>query len=83
MKTELVRIGNSRGVRIPKPIIEQCGLGDEVELQIEENRIVISAGRVPRKGWDDAFRAAQPSESDPLLLGLVPANEFDHEEWKW
>jgi len=83
MKTELVRIGNSRGIRIPKPIIEQCRLGDTVDLRIEQDRLVISADRVPRQGWEEAFRTAGPSDSDPLLLASVPANQFDREEWKW
>ncbi len=42
MKTELVRIGNSRGIRIPKPLIEQCGLGNNVELRVENDSLVIS-----------------------------------------
>jgi antitoxin MazE len=83
MKTELVRIGNSRGIRIPKPIIEQCGLGDTVELRIEEDRLIIYADRAPRRGWDEAFRAAGSSDDDPLVLGSVPANQFDRQEWKW
>ncbi len=58
MKTELVRIGNSRGIRIPKPIIEQCRLGDKVEMRVEDDRVVISSERAPRQGWDEAFRAA-------------------------
>ncbi len=43
MKTQLVRIGNSRGIRIPKPLIEQCRFGNEVELQVENERLIISA----------------------------------------
>jgi len=83
VKTELVRIGNSRGIRIPKPIIEQCGLGDRVEMRVEEDRLVISSERLPRQGWDEAFRAAGPAEGDELLLPSVPPNKFDREEWKW
>jgi antitoxin MazE len=83
MKTELVRIGNSRGIRIPKPLIEQCRLGDTVELRIEKDRLVISSDRVPRRGWDQAFRAAGSAECDELLLKSLPANKFDLEEWKW
>jgi antitoxin MazE len=83
MKTDLVRIGNSRGIRIPKPIIEQCGLEDEVELRVEDDRLVIFAGRRPRQGWEKAFRAAGSAENDPLLLESIPANKFDREEWTW
>ncbi len=56
MKTELVRIGNSRGIRIPKPLIEQCGLGNNVELRVENDSLVISPERRPRQGWEEAFR---------------------------
>ncbi len=83
MKTELVRIGNSRGIRIPKPIIEQCRLGDNVELRIEDNRLIIYSQRAPRDGWDSAFRAAGASESDQLLLRSVAPGKFDREEWTW
>jgi len=83
VKTELVRIGNSRGIRIPKPIIEQCRLGDTVELRIEKDRLVISPGRSPRQGWDEAFRAAGATDGDKLLLEPLPPNKFDREEWKW
>jgi antitoxin MazE len=82
VEIELVRIGNSRGVRIPKPLIEQCGLGDTVELQVEEDRIVISSRRRPRQGWRDAFVRAGSPASDELLLE-PGANQFDREECTW
>jgi antitoxin MazE len=83
MKTELVRVGNSRGIRIPKPIIEQCRLGNTVELRIEDDRLIISSERRPWHDWADAFRAAGAAEQDQLLLASVPANKFVREEWKW
>jgi antitoxin MazE len=82
MRTGLVRIGNSRGVRIPKPLIEQCGLGETVDLRIENDCLVISPQRRPRQGWEEAFRAAGPAVHDELLLQTGP-NEFDRKEWKW
>jgi antitoxin MazE len=83
MKAELVRIGNSRGIRIPKPLIEQCGLGETVELRVDNNCLVISPVRRPRQGWAEAFRAAGSSEHDELLLEGGEPNEFDREEWQW
>jgi len=83
MRTELVRIGNSRGVRIPKPLIEQCGLRDRVELRVENNRLVISPERQPRQGWDEALRAAGPAIDDEVMLDGTGSNRFDREEWKW
>ncbi len=83
MKTELVRIGNSRGIRLPKPLIEQCGLESTVELSVENDRLVISPGRRLRSGWAEAFAKAGSSKKDELLLGSVDANEFDRSDWKW
>ena len=83
MKLELVRIGNSRGIRIPKPILEQCGFQDAVELRIEDDHQVITKQHAPREGWEEAFRAAGPSTHDELLLGTLPMNNFDREDWEW
>ena len=83
MRAELVRIGNSRGVRIPKPLIEQCGLEGTVELSVENDRLVISPGRRLRQGWIEAFQAAGSAEHDELLLEPMGASEFDRKEWKW
>ncbi|MGH9529411.1 MAG: AbrB/MazE/SpoVT family DNA-binding domain-containing protein [Terriglobales bacterium] len=83
MKTELVRIGNSRGIRIPKPLIEQCGLGDEVDLRVENERLIISPERARRAGWEERFRAAGPSSKDEHLLVTAGANDFDRKEWRW
>ncbi len=81
MKVELVRIGNSRGVRIPKPIIEQCGFGDTVDLRVENKCVVIAPECVPRQQWDEAFAAAGSAAEDELLLDFP--NEFDEKEWRW
>ena len=82
MKTDLIRIGNSRGVRIPKPLIEECELGDRVELHVEGDRIVIAPERRARAGWEDRFRVAAQEDAE-LLLGSGFPNKFDHKEWNW
>jgi antitoxin MazE len=83
MKTNLIRIGNSRGIRIPKPVIEECQLGGTVDLRTEDNRLVISAESSTRAGWEEAFQQAASKKRKPLLLERLPANEFDREEWTW
>jgi antitoxin MazE len=83
MRIELVRIGNSRGIRIPKPLIEQCGFGDTVELRVEQDRLIIAPDRAPRQGWKEAFAATGSSAPDALLLEALRPNEFDAEEWTW
>jgi len=75
-----MRIGNSRGIRIPKPILEQCGFQDSVELRVENHCLVIARGRRPREGWKGALRAAGPSVNDELLLDTLPPDQFDREE---
>ncbi len=83
MKTELVRIGNSRGIRIPKPLIEQCRFGDQVEMEVENERLIISTGHCPRQGWEGVFQAAGASGDNELLLESAGANEFDRKDWRW
>jgi len=83
MKADLIRIGNSRGVRIPKPLIEQVGLGATVELRVENDCLVISPERHARHGWKEAFRAAGTAVNDELLLESSKAIEFDRKDWKW
>jgi antitoxin MazE len=83
MKIALVRIGNSRGIRIPKSFIEQCGFVDTVDLRVEQDCMIIAANRPPRQDWEKAFQAADPTTGDQLLLDPILANEFDREEWQW
>jgi antitoxin MazE len=80
MKARLVRIGNSRGVRLPKPLIEQAGLGEEVELTVQDGALVIRNAAHPRAGWAEAARTAQGAGA---LLDPADATRFDAEEWHW
>lgn len=82
MKTRLVQIGNSRGIRLPKPVIEEVGLDDEVELQVREGTIVIRPLRATRSGWAEAARVLRMNSGDQLLDPLTPTH-FDEEEWEW
>jgi antitoxin MazE len=84
MRTKIVRIGNSRGIRIPKPLIAQAGIQDEVEISLEENRLVITPADHPRSAWAEAFRA-MASRGDDSLLDNVGAmgTIWDEEEWEW
>jgi antitoxin MazE len=81
MKTRIVRIGNSRGVRLPKPLIEQAGLGEEVELRLEEGAIVIQSAARPRAGWAEA--AHRLAEREGGLLDEPAPTKFDRTEWQW
>ncbi|MBI2917384.1 MAG: AbrB/MazE/SpoVT family DNA-binding domain-containing protein [Chloroflexi bacterium] len=82
MKTRLIQIGNSRGVRLPKPLIEEAGLGDEVDLRLREGAIVITPVRSPRTGWSEAARLLRERGGDRLLDPPTPT-QFDDDEWQW
>ena len=83
MKTTLISIGNSRGVRIPKPFIEQCGLSEEVEMELQDGTILIHAPRRPRSGWSQAFELMARTGDDQLLDAQTPPTRWDNEEWEW
>ena len=82
MRTKIIRIGNSRGVRIPKPLIEEAGLEEEVELRLTDAGIVIEKAGRPRAGWAEAAAALRESDDLGLLDRPVPT-DFDEAEWVW
>jgi antitoxin MazE len=67
MKTGLVRIGNSKGLRIPKSLISQSGLQDEVEITLKGNSLIIRPASNPREGWAEAFEQMARRGDDALL----------------
>jgi len=79
----LIGIGNSRGIRIPKPLIEQCGLTTTVELEVRDRTILLRAPRQPRAGWGKAFAQMAREGDDKLLLPESLATRWDDEEWQW
>ena len=85
MKTKIIQIGNSKGIRIPKVVLEQCGLQDEVELTIRKNEIVIAPSKKARQGWRRAFKRMAQSGDDHLLDKHAAHSEssWDIDEWEW
>jgi antitoxin MazE len=84
MKARIVKIGNSRGIRIPKPLMEQTGLCEEGEIVVDENRLVIAPVEAVRFGWADAFRKMSDRGDDKLLdAGKLPPTSWEGEEWEW
>jgi antitoxin MazE len=81
MKTKLVRIGNSRGVRLPKLVIEQAGLDEDVQLEVHGNTVVIRPLASTRAGW--AAAAAELAATEEGLLDAVRPTAFDEDEWAW
>jgi antitoxin MazE len=81
-KTRIVRIGNSRGIRVPKGLLEQAQLPDEVELQAEHGRLVVRAAHGPRAGWAAAARAMHV-QGDDRLHDVPTRTRFDDKDWQW
>ena len=82
MKTRIVRIGNSKGIRVPKVLLDQAQLPEEVELHAEPGRIVVRAARGPRFGWAEAAQAMHARGED-RLLDEPTSTRFDDETWQW
>lgn len=83
VKTRIVRIGNSQGIRIPKLLLDQTNLGEEVELEVEQDRIVIRASRSVRDGWEEQFKTMAQVGDDKLLDEDIEDSTWDEEEWEW
>ena len=83
MKTNIVTIGNSQGIRIPKILLEQSKLSGEVELEVKGDSIVILPARRPRENWDEEFQKALSDSSEDEIIADEVQNRFDEEEWEW
>jgi antitoxin MazE len=82
MRTRVVAIGNSRGIRLPKAVLDQCRIEEDVELEIENETIVIRPlKKIPREGWAAAFQEMS-DRSDDLLL-IDERLDLNLKEWEW
>ncbi len=81
-KTRIVQIGNSKGIRVPKGLLEHAQLPDEVELQAETGRLIVRAAQGPRAGWADAAKVMH-ARGDDRLLDAGTSSQFDEKEWRW
>jgi antitoxin MazE len=82
MKSQIIQIGNSQGIRLPKVLLEQSGITGEVDLELHPDGILIRNAQKPRSNWDAMFKVMAENEDDELLDTDV-ANEFDKKEWQW
>lgn len=82
MKTQIIQIGNSQGIRIPKMLLEDSGITGSVDLELHPDGILIRNAERPRSGWEEAFR--QMAENDETEAGEADmVNRFDEKEWQW
>ena len=82
MKTQIIQIGNSQGVRIPKVLLADSGITSEVDLELHPDGILIRNAQMPRAGWDKAFKTMAENDEDELA-GSGAATEFEKREWQW
>ena len=82
MITQLIKVGNSRGVRIPKPLIQETGLTEDVAIRVEGESIIISPVRSVRNGWGDVFKKMHENNDDVLIDMNIRSN-WDDQEWEW
>lgn len=85
MKARIVQIGNSQGIRIPKALLEQSGLNNDVELEVKDRQIIIRTSRKPREDWESKFSAMAENADDELLdkETLAHQSKWDENEWTW
>jgi antitoxin MazE len=83
MRARVIKIGNSQGLRIPKPILEQTGIMDDVEIEVEKDKIIIRPVKNVREGWDAAFKRMSQKGDDAPLINETISHSWDEEEWQW
>lgn len=84
MKTKIIRIGNSQGIRIPKALLQQCHLEGPLEIDVQGNQLVVRSAARPRQGWDDALRTMHQQGDDRLVDSeAATASRWDQDEWEW
>lgn len=84
MQTKIVPIGNSRGIRIPKAMLEHCGFGEIVELETKNGALIVRPVDSTRAGWSAAFAGMAAAKDDLMVQEAPPAStRFDAEEWEW
>ncbi len=82
MRTRLIQIGNSKGIRLSRTLIDQFDLKEDIIIEPTDKGILISSGTVLRQGWEEQFKAAAKKSYMADQWNNIP-NEFDKEEWTW
>ncbi len=85
MKASLIKIGNSRGLRIPKPVLAACGFENQVEMEVKDRTLIIRSEQKPRSGWNEAFRSMRQHGEDALIdpEAISQSSQWDENEWEW
>jgi antitoxin MazE len=84
VKTRIVKIGNSRGIRIPKVLLEQAKLGDEIEMEVQGDKLIVHSVKRPRQGWDEQFAEMALRGDDKYSSSeVISSSNWDKDEWEW
>jgi antitoxin MazE len=83
MKAQIVSIGNSQGIRIPKTLLEQSNLSGEVDLELCDSGILIRKSKNPRENWEEAFKTMADNDDDEISDDQKIRSGFDKENWQW
>jgi antitoxin MazE len=82
MKAQIIQIGNSQGIRIPKILLEETRISGEVELEVAPDGILIRNIKKPRADWDERFKAASEVDDD-RSVDTQATSSFQKREWQW
>lgn len=84
IKTTIIGIGNSRGIRIPKVLLEQTGMTEQVEISAQSSQLIIRpVVKTTRQGWEEKFQEMAKNGDDALLDETVSTSQWDEEGWQW
>jgi antitoxin MazE len=83
VKTHIIKIGNSQGIRIPRLVLQQAGIERDVELEVQPGQLVVRGLRHPREGWEEQFREMAKAGDDLLLDEELNLTDWETNEWQW
>lgn len=81
METDVIKIGNSKGIRIPAYVLKECNIVDRIKMEIRNGKIILSPMELPRKNWGKQFQSMHEEGADKLLID--EALSLEAEEWEW
>jgi len=84
MTVSVIAIGNSKGIRLPKTILNQLHIADQIDLEVRNNEIILKPiAEAPRSGWEEAFKKMHEQGEDILVMKDSSAEESFEWEWEW
>jgi len=84
MKAKLIQIGNSKGIRIPKSVLEQCDFEEDVKIEVRKKKLIVYSDTKARKNWDTEFKNKAEAVKDKSLDEFARVStDWESEEWEW